>query len=369
MKIRIPLVVSIVLLAALAVLAWHNHQRLSALRARREMLAAQAIARGMSGDPANPNRSSGHLRPDRRADAKRVAAEVIGYSMEFDELRSRYLANDPVVRQRVADETERLLSLDGEQLKTLISEVSAAEQPGGFQRAEIVVFALRRLALDHPQEALEMITTSPELKKLVGIRDGYPHNVVATAARGWAATDFPAALEWLRHNRDNGPATVGVVLSAAERDPRIALAVIAELGVPPKIFPDYFAGAAKTPEQRVALLKVLHDWRATVADPAATRYDFDSAIADLVFGQFRRTEGFDTATRCIEAADLSTDELQTLTSRLEVKSGELGRWIAWLEHKLPAALAREPILKLMPKWREAEPAAAAAFAQEHGLDE
>jgi len=89
----------------------------------------------------------------------------------------------------------------------------------------------------------------------------------------------------------------------------------------------------------------------------------------VVFGQHYRTEGFDTATRCMEAADLSTDELGSITEYLEVKSGEVGQWIGWLKKNLPAEMARNRIQKLMPKWHEAEPEAAAAFAIEYGQEE
>ena len=367
MKTRIPILVTGCLLAILVCLGWHNHQRIVVLRTSLKNLTGEAATYGLAdaNKSANFVRTSKRKRPDRTAEAKQVAAAVIAYGMEFGDLREGYLRSEPAVRLRVMEETERLLALNGEQLKTLIGEVMACENIAQFQRAEIVVFALRRLAADHPRETLELLTDSPGIWKQISNREGYPHNMISTAAYGWAVNDFPAALDWLRQHRENNCAMIGVVLNAAERDPRTALSIINELGVSTETFPRYFAGAAKTPEQRIAMLKVLHDWRATAAGPS----DFVLAARDVVFGQHYRTEGFDTATRCMEAADLSTDELGSITEYLEVKSGEVGQWIGWLKKNLPAEMARNRIQKLMPKWHEAEPEAAAAFAIEYGQEE
>ena len=370
--VRVSGIATVILLLALAGLGWHSHQRLVSLRGERDRLAAQAAASGLRlglSTPASPAQTRSRLRPDRTQEAKRTAAAVIAYGKEVERLRPTYHDGDQSVRERVAAETDPLLGLDDDQLRILIDEVLAAGDLGGFQRAEIVMFALNRMVDDHPRETLELITGTPAIAKQVCIRDGYPLNVIQKAAYGWATQDFDAALDWLREHRQNGSALVGMMTAAAERDPATALEVIRELGVPTETYPRYFSSAANTPEQRVALLRVLCDWRAEVVDSLKSTYDFDSGIRELAYdGSYgRNAQSFESAVGCIEAARLSPAELDLITREPHVRAGEAGLWIGWLEQALPPEIARERIVKLLPAWQKEDPAAAAAFAKEHGL--
>lgn len=418
---RIPIAATLLLGVTFAGFGWHNHLRLTVLQAEQVTLAAQAAARGMVFDPAEPSqpiRLTKRQRVDPQREAKRVAAELIAASGEVAAISpslDRH-AYSRMARQLMMEPMEQVMALSGEQLKMLIDDLRAAGGAGNKTHDGFIYFAILRLTQSHPEDALAWITDSPEMMELITKNaSGSSGNGIAAALSSWTKTDPAAAIEWFHRNGGQLPDTLrdsaktALVIGAARNDPRQALKFIRDcgeateksiqsltLGSEPEVM-----GIIMPQEDRLALLSLFSEWKESAADDGIRPELIDSRIGRLAFGERGKPEGFDFTTQWIDRANLTTVELESITQDLsgKVSLAETGRWVDWLGKNLPPAAACDRVTKLVEAWTtgdykaagewlatapdssvklaavrayvetmaKQDPEAAAAFAKEHGL--
>ena len=267
---KIPLFVTIPLLAALVCLGWHNQRRLGELREAQAQLAARVASQGGLLDPAapaEPVRISKGPRPDLTAEAKRVAAGLVAYAAKP---RLTAKTDDPkeAWNQRVLEETERVQSLNGSQLKILIAELQSAVGIDAATRTSFIRFAIGELIKTDPQSALAILLETPELDP-PNYEYRSAQHLFTDAIRGWAKLDPRAAQNWLQENREklgerhaSAIQTVWIDVTAST-DPLLALQLFSESGLQLRGLSTLIDRSNLTPEARLAFLAAWREWSAT----------------------------------------------------------------------------------------------------------
>ena len=265
---KIPLLVTIPLLAILAGLGWHNQQQLGDLRSTHARLAARTASHGVLLAPAAPAeavRFSKGPRPDLAAEAKQVAAGLVAYVVES---RSEKSADPEFMARRRLEETERVQSLNGPQLKILIAELQSAAGVGAGRRPELLRFAIGELIKTDPQSALAILLETPELDP-PNYEYRSAQHLFTDAIRGWAKLDPRAAQNWLQENREklgerhaSAIQTVWIDVTAST-DPLLALQLFSESGLQLRGLSTLIDRSNLTPEARLAFLAAWREWSAT----------------------------------------------------------------------------------------------------------
>ena len=341
---KISITASVLILAAGAVLGWHDRQQLAALRTTQKRLAAEAATLGISPDAAlHPTRSA--KRSIRVASAKLSTAELIEIAGKYHEL--------PLL--------DSLSAMDPVDLKALLAE--AATNPDLDERARILLrhSCSTVLANDHPRAALEIFTSSPELFT-AGDRG---RSLFLTALACLAKEDLTAALDWLRKNPQQYAAQAKgeIIAAVAEQDSQLAFRLVTELGLGGSnqaIGP--IVDAAKTLEQKSAALAGLREYLATIQDEKIR-----GRVAEISIGGLSRhveREGFESATRWISEMKFTAREFDQFIDRMNfpTTNGETGRWIEWLRESPPAEGTEQRIDNLIRQWVTTDYQAAAQWA-------
>jgi hypothetical protein len=346
---KISIAVSLLILAAGIGLGWHDRQQLAAFRTTQRQLAAEAAKLGVSPDAAqNPIRTTKRERSSRTAAAKLSTAELIGLAKELERLN--YLANFhamDALRLRIYDS---LSAMDSAGIKALLAETSTNPDLGEMPRMMLEFCCTTAFANDHPQAALEIFTSSPELFTTVGGR-----SLVLTALVCLAKDNLPAALDWVRdHPQHYADDAKGEIISAvAEQDAPLAFRLITELDF--KIS-EYAIGemlnSPKTLEGKSAALAGLREYLATIPDEKARDEVAASSIGRLAEGMNR--ESFESATRWISGQNLTPQELGQFAKGLNIpiQNGEAGRWIEWLHQEIPSAKTDQKIQATVHQWTQ-----------------
>jgi hypothetical protein len=355
MKISIALAILILVIAA--AFGWRDHERLASVRASHAALVAEAAALGISIDPAHtdgrPLVTRRAEREDNQAAAKEAAVKFIAFAKEMEAMQKAGERPDEAMQKRIIEIMDLMMSLNASQLKILIAEVRAAGDLKDETRQELIGFSIMTMANDHPQAALTLFTESSDL-----LKDNPMGNHVVSAALGrWAKDDPLGALDWVRKNGEKFPDLVteeaksAVVSGAADHDPKLALQLIGELKLKDASRAiSRITGAAKTPEERTAVLATIREHAASLADQAERERLMNSSI--MSFAYSAAGEGFQAGSQWINNS-FSPEELGNLAQGWMydvAKPAETGQWIEWIGKALPPEKADKSVAGWVGNW-------------------
>ena len=356
---KISIAISVLILAAAAVLGWSDQQRLTAARAGHAKLVAEAALLGITRDPAaggDPARITKRGRADREAEARAAAVEFIAFAREMEAIEKKGGPPDEATQKRSMDFMERMMSLDAAQLKILIAELRGAKDLKDETRQGLIGFSIMTLANDHPQAALTLFTESADLFK----ENGMGNHVISSALTRWAKDDPLAAVEWLRANGGKfGDEVVqlakhGVITGTAERDPRLAFQLIKDLGFEDRTDNtiENIVGTARTPEDRTAVLAAFRGHLLSFTKETDRERANNSAMGTLARGMIK--EGFEAGAAWIERAKLDPTECEFFARGLHAteKTKDTGRWVEWVGETLPPDKSDGPIKTLIRQWTQ-----------------
>jgi hypothetical protein len=351
---KIPILLTIVILAIAAMLGWRNHRELGQSRETQTRLLAEARALGL--DPEAAARTDGAAaasrRPresagDRAAIARDFARRLALFAREIKEIEKSGEPPPEDFQQRIFELIEEMLGLDAAQVKVLVAELRVHPELDQEMRVNIIGFAIISLADKQPRAALSLIAEAQDLLK------GKDHVVTATLER-WARTEPLAALEWIRdHPATFTPesaeqAKLAVIGGTARQDPKLAFQLIRETGIQNldeagrKI-----ADAASTPADRDAVLAAMR----AMPEPESTE---GGSLAGAVIRRLTSkalADGFAEASSWIEKSSLSETETSAAVSEISSHSGkDTGRWIDWMAEKLPASAVDQKVGPMMERW-------------------
>lgn len=352
MKFSIAL--SAVILVVGAGLGWRDHQRLETARESHRLLAAEADLLGVSTAPAETAEPliTKRERQNRDAVARNAAAEFIAFAKEMEAHEKSGTGES--LQPRIMEMMALMMSLDASQIKILIAELRASKELKDEMRRGLIGFSIMTLANDHPQAALALFTGSADLFE----DGGMGGHVISSALSRWAEEDPLAALAWVRKNAETHPDLVtedakrGLVSGAAMHDPKLAFKLIGELGLKDRssavsgIF-----SVAKTSEEKTATLAALRDHVSALAGK-----ERQNAFSDALstFGSNLAGEGFESATRWINAAGFTPEELGNLVGGMDhsIKISETDQWVQWMSDTLPPENLGQSVSGLVRRWTE-----------------
>jgi hypothetical protein len=294
-------------------------------------------------------------RPDQMAHVRDIAAGLVAY------------ANAAPTSEGTLTETQRVMSLNGEQLKVLIRELRAASGLPDPQRREFLDFAIRQLTKTHPKDALAILIEIPDLDRP---NPSYnpPDSLFANAMRGWASIDPEAARSWMRENRDRIPEKLvshvetALVGGAARSTPRLALQLHSESGLKHDWYlSPLIRDNCTSPEERLAFLDAFREWRDTLPEGELNKDTLTSCFSALAYPKInRRPADFPTTSDWLARADFSATELERVTATSfdqQIIPTDAGQWIEWLEKTWPKRFAERCQLHLLRGYQTSVPAA------------
>ncbi len=354
MKFSVAL--AILILAAAVGLGWQDHQRLVTFRALHANWVAAAARLGISLNPADPA-AAVHItkreRNNSKVDAKVLAIELIASAQEMEAIRKEGGKPDEATEKRFSNVYERMTALDFAGLTILIAEVRAAKDLAVEMRQRLVSIAIRTLSSEHPQATLALFTESPDFFK----DDGMSSSEISSLLARRAKDDPLAALEWVRKNSAKFPdlitesAKTGVIYGAAVHDPKLAFKLIGELGIKKAgSVVSEILSTVRTPEERSSILTAVRDHLADLPDEKARKEFYDDALRTMARGV--SIEGFESGSRWLAAANLTSAELETFVRGLDVydTKGDTGQWVEWIGEKLPTEKGDAKIDDLVSDW-------------------
>ncbi len=368
---RIPIALLALVLAAGAVLGWHDHRRLAGLRAVQSRLSEATAARGVSLDASG--RPTKRQREDGAFVALELATELIDLAREVKERGGRPWTPDEAGQKRAEERAGRMMTLDKEQLKTVIARLHAAEDVDDRSRASFIRGLVSRLGRDHPEDAVAILTDNPEVMELMNrTTNGSAENLVYGLFRNWSSGNPAAAVAWVRENGGKFPESLSKMLpqalvsGAASNDPRLAFGLLDEMGLDAGGFLTEIArNAEPSTEHRKTVLAGLRGWGAAETDAVRRDQVFRDMLPLLVFGERHQPEDFNRATAWIESAGLSPQELGMVADVItdHAKFRELPRWMDWVVKTLPEESAPQPFGKLFSFWSGRDHKAAEAWLE------
>ena len=362
---KISAAVSLLILVAAALIGWTGQRgELAKAEAEHARLISEAAALGiLSIDPDDPEkelrvtkRGRADVRADKLAEAHEVAREVIAFAIEMKRLEESGKAQDEAMQERTLALIDRMLSLDGGQLETVIADFRASKEVDGDIRNGILSFAILALAEEHPETALKLFTEGGDdlLRESVG-----KYQLSAALAK-FAEQDPNAALEWVRVNSGKHPDLVtddvknGLVRGAAKNDMKLAFGLITELGI--KDASDALSEIADSVEdmkERKEFLGLLRDFSKKEAGSSGS-----GALSYLAPGIAK--EGFAAGSRWIAENKLSPAEIAVLAGNIAMnaKGSEKGQWIEWMGDGLSGKERETKIETSVQQWTQKDHRAA-----------
>ncbi len=351
---KITIAISVLILAAAAGLGWQIEGRIAAARADQKQLSAEAARFGISVGDTHSTRSAKRVRIDREAEARLLAIEYIQLAKASETNRKP----DEASQTRYRDCFARISALDASSLKILVAELLASPELDGKKRAEQVVHLLRMvLANKDPRAALAFVMEhSAALKKANHIE-----YVISDSLGNWAKDDPLAAVAWMKKNAAEFPAAMkvqargNVFHSTAEKDPRLAFTLIAELGLNESDSRSQMCTiviAATTDEERNATLAALREYQEAHKDDKTTRQAAEDTVGYFAWGF--REDGFDAGSKWLASANLTPKELDRFCGELTLNynGNEHAQWIEWIGEHTPPGKGDQQIINLIGGWTE-----------------
>lgn len=345
---KLSLATTALIFAVAALLGGMQQDRLAAAREARQLVAGEAQALGLSpealtaaGKPPLPTKSDRGDSPDKIAEARSVAAELIAqFRMMRDLEKSGGRLGEDEQRRRTAT-LLRFTDFSLAQIQAVIGELQASEDIDQEYRRMMLHLPLSVLAADRPESALEIITGDPS-----GIGTG----AVSGALAKWAEKDPLAALEWMRRNSEKHAdlitesAKVGILAGAAKQDPKLALRLVGDLRITEfRSIAPAIAEAVRTPEQRSALLAAL---RSGEMGSELAKEIMGALGGQLTVGSFQAGEAW------LATAKLDEQEAAAVASGISSyqPGADTGRWVEWMSDKVPSEVLDRKVNELVGQW-------------------
>ena len=356
---KIPIALSLLILVLGSALCWQENQRHTSACSSHEKLVAQAARSGITLDPTSAVEGvrvtkRGQQREDKEAVAKTLAADYIAFAKEREAMEKKGGQPAMATQEQAQKFKDRITALDPTQMKILIAEICASLELEKESRERLVSLPIMILTSDHPQTALALLAESPDFMT----KNVMNSDAVYESLTRWAKDDPAAALEWVRANGAKFPDLVdddtkrGMISGTAMKDPQLAFKLIAELGIKDGDRAIYgIAGAAKTSEQRTAILAALRAHLTTLPEGKIRDQASEAAIQELGVNTFK--ESFEAGSKWLENAALNREQLAEFCDlSYGIKREETGKWIEWIDTKLPVEKCKGNIRQLVRNWTE-----------------
>ena len=334
---KLPLALTFIILAAGSFWGVHETRVLTKLREKHRMVVQEAAALGVSTDASKADtvtKASKRQREDTTRKAKDFANTLVNFVKEMKEMEKSGAQPDAEMQKRIMEMVDGMLSLNGEELKIVISEIRGRADLDDETREEMIGFSIMMLAQQHPQTALAIFTESSDLFD----QNGMSSHVLSSALSQWAKDQPLAALEWIKKNSEKHPdlikddAKTAVITGASATDFGLAFQLAGELklSVTDGSILGKIAANADTPERQAEFLAALRKQASQTTDQGQANQLLKTGLLSL-FSKISGT-GYEKATAWIQSANLSAEETGGLAENLRYHTtkADTGKWLEWV---------------------------------------
>ena len=355
---KTPAALTIILLALGLWWGLRERSHLTEIRERHRQLVTEAQALGIPADPStpyHPSRNNKRQRENSGTVIREFADTLVAFAKEMENGGDSETADAESQQKRIVEMIQGMLSLNGGELKLLITEMRNRTDIDDEMRGNIIGFSVMMLAQQHPETALAIFTDSSDL--LDGNKLG--DHVLSSALNQWAKDQPLAALEWIKQNASKHPdlvkdeAKLAVIAGAAQSDFGLAFQLAAELkteSLDGNVL-SRIAQSANTPERQTAYLSALRKQAAATADKEAGEQLLQSGLSSL-FPQVTEA-GYEKSMAWLESAKLSDGEASRLAQGLNyyATKADTGKWLDWISSQSSAAgKAEDKTRDLVREW-------------------
>lgn len=345
--LKASLALTAILVVPCVAVGWSNHTKISGLLHDQQSLKKKALATGLqfqqgTGSFVRTKRP----RINRAEEARKIASEFIRQANEMSALGPMIPPDDRETWNRIDDQMERIMGMDGQQLKILIESVRTSEELEDAVGVPLLSFAISRLAVDHPQDALRLLSRPANAEDSLNKSGQWRDSAIGAIIAKWARTDKDAAREWCVTNPEKLPeesinATVLSLISSVKADdPRLALELADRFESAGKgnLVPNLFKATKRNAEAMTQSLALLREWRERPGSKDwLTDEVFEKSLTSIMEGE-RQSTDFSTFTGWVETAGLNEEEfrvVQQLTRSGGFRNAEPGPSMEWAAKVLP----------------------------------
>lgn len=329
---KIPIAISLLILAVAALIGWRDHHELAGLRAENFRLRGEAAMMGITLDePSEAQRRTKSERSDKLAVAHQTALDIIVLAKELERLRESGDPTDAAMQDRILEALEILGSLNTEQLKAMIEVFREDEGLTDGSRWMLISVSLKALSERNPKVALDLLVGQVNTFGDVRGRSA----LISSSISKWSETDPSGALAWVRASSPDlmghEPMEAALVHGAARTDLRLALGMIREFGISDiSGVVTKIAGDLRTPGERANLLRLMKEQPETFGQK-----EINGTLVTM--GREIGKSGYEEGTRWIKENGFSESEIMNLIGGGMVshaKGSDTGRWVEWMGENL-----------------------------------
>jgi len=198
---KLPLVLTVVILAAGSIWGLRENRHLSMLREQHRLVVKEAAALGVPADLSKSHirtKASNRQREEVGLKGREFAARLVEFAKTLKEMEKSGQPPDETIQKRIMEMMEGLLALNSGELKALIAELNGRQDMDDEMKKGMISFSIIMLAQQNPQAALAFFTESSDL---LGDNSMSKHALTAALSQ-WAKDQPLAALDWIQKNAD-----------------------------------------------------------------------------------------------------------------------------------------------------------------------
>lgn len=345
---KIPVTITLAVLAAAATIGWHQRDALVQLRAEEQSLAdntpylTDSATSGGSGSHTPPPRKS---RDEREAAARIAAGDLIA---ALKEARKSVMVEPGRDREkRVETVLDRMYHMTGLEPRVLIEQLRNTpdlESPG---RQHVISSAITSLAETDPAAAISILT---DVSGPLRDQSWGPYDEVLGK---WATSDPLAAIDWVRKQFAATHMMMGsdaFVIGLAAKDPKLAFQSVAEChtyslhgdgefeGRPNFRVAAQIARTARSLDNRTVMLGILRELADSPGDDPDNIKGLIIQNALPAMAEGLATHGFERASAWLDSLHLRPAEAAQLMQGLDTSEaaskGDAGKWFEWMGENL-----------------------------------
>lgn len=343
---------SIVILATAALFGWKRHGDLITAREVHRRTVEEARELGLTpealivaGLPPSKSKSGRPVGPDKAAEAKKVAQELVDLLGEMKRVQEEGTLLSDELTRRVMACISRFVELDPGQIRVVIGEIVASQELDDDMRRSLFGLAVTMLAEDQPEIALEIHLRTAELENMRGAAD----HAIPFSLGKWAERDPFAALDWIRKHGDRfGDVAEGaksaILAGAAKQDPKLALSLIDDIGAKdPGWIAQALVASIEGAEERTALVAALRAEKGKGVPVEKTL----GALGGKLSG-----DGFDASQAWISSMDFDESEVAAIARGVDggAVGDDAGEWVGWLGKHLSGGDLDSKVNEIVARW-------------------
>jgi hypothetical protein len=359
--VKISLTITALIVFLFVFFGGQIRQRLDRARENHDRILAEATGRGIeavASDETTTLSSTTTARIEsqkaREAKAREAARKLAIFGNDRDAVGAMGPEGDQAKQLDFLEGMAEATELDPAGLKLLLSELIANDKLTDEMRGNFIMMVGFHMSDKNPLGALDLLAASGDRLQISGVQI---RSIVGVVLQKLAANDPGQALEWLQRQTQDHPEMVNadtraaVLAGIAKSDPGLAFSTLVKFGLTgnPAALESIGAGA-ETVEQRSSVLAAMRDYAAT----SRSEEEQQIAMKNTLAGMARRLsrDGFDSASKWLETANLSPDEAAGLAGNIDTSfaKSDTGKWIDWMSANVPADQLGVRVDEMMKFW-------------------